>query len=61
MNHTAVSATEASSVTLLIWQHGAKDNYCNFAIVDRVVETMTSLIKMDPKTLNVGQKMNLNR
>ena len=28
MGHTAVSATEASSLTLQIWQHGAKMNYC---------------------------------
>ena len=27
MGHTAVSATQASSVTLYIWQHGAKKNY----------------------------------
>ena len=25
--HTAVSTIEVSSVTLLIWQHGAKENY----------------------------------
>ena len=36
MGHTAVSATEASSVTLQIWQHGAKGNYCNFASFSRV-------------------------
>ena len=27
MGHTAVSTTEASSMTLQIWQHGAKMNY----------------------------------
>ena len=26
MGHTAVSAIQASSVTLTIWQHGAKEN-----------------------------------
>ena len=30
MGHTAVLATQASSVTLSIWQHGARDNYRNF-------------------------------
>ena len=30
MGHTAVSAIQASSVTLKIWQHGAKENCCNF-------------------------------
>ena len=28
IGHTAVSATEASSLTLQIWQHGAKMIYC---------------------------------
>ena len=31
MGHIAVSATEASSVTLQIWQHVAEENYCKFA------------------------------
>ena len=30
MGHTAVSATEASSVTLQIGQHGANENYSKF-------------------------------
>ena len=30
MGHTAVSATQPSSVTLYIWQHGAKENYRKF-------------------------------
>ena len=54
MGHTAVSAIQASSVTLQIWQHGAKENYCNFATLNMVVDTKTSLIKMGPNTLNVG-------
>ena len=37
MGHTAVSTIKVSSVTLKIWQHGAKDNYCNFATFNRVV------------------------
>ena len=38
----------SSSVTLLIWQHGAKENqlFC-FANLDRVVDTKTSIIQMD--------------
>ena len=30
MAHTAVLATQASSVTLYIWQHEAKENYSKF-------------------------------
>ena len=51
MGHTAVSATSA---TLKIWQHGAKENYCNFASFNRVVDTKTSVIQMGPIILNVG-------
>ena len=46
--HTAVSATEASSVTRQIWQQGAKDNNCNFATFNSVVNTKTSIIQMEP-------------
>ena len=31
IGHTAVSGIQASSVTLSIWQHADKENYCNFA------------------------------
>ena len=54
MGHTAVSATEASSVTLLIWQHGTKENYCNFATFNRIVDTKTNIIQTGPNILNVG-------
>ena len=54
MGHTAVSAIQASSVTLKIWQHGAKENYCNFTIFNRVVDKKTSIIKMGSNILNVG-------
>ena len=39
MDLTAVSATQASSVTFLIWQNGAKENDYNFASSQRVVDT----------------------
>ena len=39
MDHTAVSATEASSVTLQIWQRGAKQTYCNVEFFNSVVDT----------------------
>ena len=42
MGHTEVSATHASSVTLYNWQNGAKENYCNFASFNKVVDTKTS-------------------
>ena len=41
MGHTAVSATQASSVTLYIWQHGAKENYSTFETFNMVVDTKT--------------------
>ena len=44
MSHTAVSATQASLVTLL--QHGAKKNNGNFIPFNRVVDTKTSSIKI---------------
>ena len=37
MGHTAVSAIQASSVTLKNCQHGAIENCCNFATFNRVV------------------------
>ena len=37
--HTAVLATKTSSVTVQIWQVGAKQNYCNFVYFNRVVNT----------------------
>ena len=39
MDHTAVSATQASSVTLFIWQNGAKESDYKFASFHRVVDT----------------------
>ena len=53
VGHTAVSATQASSVTLKIWQHEAKENNCKFASFKRVGNTKTSIIQMGPNTLNV--------
>ena len=41
IGHTAVSATQASSVTLYIWQHGAKENYSKFETFNMVVNTKT--------------------
>ena len=35
MGHTAVSAIQASSVTLSIWQHGVEENCYNFATFNR--------------------------
>ena len=49
MGHTAVSATNASSVTLQIWQHRAKGNISNFASFNRVVDTKTSIIQNGAK------------
>ena len=54
MGHTAVSAIQASSVTLLIWQHGVKMLYSNFSTFSRLVGTKTSIIKMGSNILNVG-------
>ena len=48
MGHTAVSATQASSVTLQIWQNGAKEEYCNFATFNRIVDTKTNIIQTEP-------------
>ena len=61
MGHTAVSTIKVSSVTLKIWQHGAKEKYWNFATCNRVVDKKTSIIEMGSKILNIGKKMNLNR
>ena len=48
MGHTAVSATQVSSVNISIWQHGAKENNSNFATFNSVVYTKTSKIQMGP-------------
>ena len=48
MGHTAVSATIASSVTLQIWQDGAKDNYCNFPTFNGIVDAKTIIIQTGP-------------
>ena len=56
MGHTAVSATRASSVTLYIRQHGAKESYSKFASFKMVVKTNTSMIHVgsNTSTLNIG-------
>ena len=54
MDHTAVSATQASSVTLYNWQHGAKENNIKFETFNMVVNTKTCVIPMGPNILNVG-------
>ena len=61
MNHIADSATQASSVALYNWQHGAKENYCIFSTFNKVVDTKTSIIQMGLSILKIGSKMNLNR
>ena len=42
MRKVTVSATQASSVTLKIWQHGTKENYSKFEIFKMAVNTKTS-------------------
>ena len=61
MGHSAVSATQASSVTLKIWQHGDKENYCKFVSFNREVDTKTSKFQMGPNISHVGKKINLNQ
>ena len=51
---TAVSATEASSVTLQISQHGAKINYCNFVNFIKNFYTRTIIIQMEPNIITEG-------
>ena len=47
IGHTAVSAT---SVTLLIWQHGGKENHYIFSAFNRIVDTKTiSILGMKRK------------
>ena len=56
MGHTAVSTTKVSSVTLLVWQNGAKEKYCNFSTFNMLGDTKTSIIQTKPnyiKTLFV--------
>ena len=48
MGHTAVSATQASLVTLYIWRNGAKEKYFNFVIFNRIVGTKTKIIQTEP-------------
>ena len=48
MGHTAVSTTQASSVTLYILQNGSKVKYCNFATFNRIVDRKTSIIQIEP-------------
>ena len=54
MSHTAVSSTQASLVAVLIWQHGAKVNYYNLAIFNRIATTKTRIIQIEPDILNIG-------
>ena len=54
MGHTAVLAIQASSVTLKNWQHGAKENGCNFATFNRVFNNRNVFNQMGPNTVNVG-------
>ena len=42
-------------MTLKIWQHAAKENYCNFASFNRVVDTKTSIIQMGPNISSFGK------
>ena len=37
-----------SSVTLMTWQHGPKENNCNFATFNRIFDTWTIIIKKGP-------------
>ena len=46
MDHAALSATQASSVTLQSWQHGAKENYNKFETFKMVVKTKTNMIQI---------------
>ena len=54
MGHTAVSATQASSVTLYIWQHEAQENYSKLETFNVVSNTKTFIIEMEPNILNIG-------
>ena len=61
MGHTAVSATQSSSVTVQIWHHGAKENYCDFATFNRIVDTQTIILPIRKylrmsSILSVGKK-----
>ena len=50
------AATLGSSVTIWIWQHGTKENYCNFAVFNnRVVDT--KIIKIGPNIINIGLRI----
>ena len=51
MGHTAVLATEVSSVTLQNWQCGAKENQC--APFSKIVDTKTSIIQIKTNILIV--------
>ena len=51
MDHTAVSATQVSSVTHQIWQH--EENYCNFASFKWAVDKKTSIIQMGPNNIKL--------
>ena len=42
----STSATEASSVTREIWQHGAKVNYWDYPNFNRIVDTKTNFIQI---------------
>ena len=57
MDHTPVSASQASSETLYSWQHGAKENYSKFETFKKVVKIKTNMIQIGLNILNVGSKM----
>ena len=38
----------------MIWQHEAKENYCNLASFNKIVDTKTFIIQMGSNILNVG-------
>ena len=46
MGHTAVSANQASSVTLKISQHGAKENYKKYETFKMEVNTKTAILQI---------------
>ena len=57
VGHAVVSATQTSSVTIWLWQHAAKENSCQLASWDSVVDTKTRINQMGSNILNVGKKM----
>ena len=60
MGQTAVSATKPSSVPLYSWQYGAKENYCNFATFNRIVDSKTIIVKKGPNCEMLRKLRNVN-